>query len=139
MGARISPSHFVIVAFIILTAMSGVRGFAQEKTVTGQENQLITQPTAVQVVRNFQMTALPTTTPWGFFFGRNVLQMALSQPDCIGLRVYLGRQSGGGVALVIVGVDSRNDDIVDGLLIDTGFPCPPFCDSTRTLGHRTGP
>ena len=66
-------------------------------------------------------------------FGKNAIEQLLGQPDCVGIRIYNGRKSDGSQALVIVGVSSSGSDMVNGKLLDTGFPCPPICDVTSPL------
>jgi hypothetical protein len=67
-------------------------------------------------------------------FPREDLESLLSQAGAAGIRFYFGRASDGGpLGLVAVAVDKDGNDMTGSVLIDYGFPCPPFCSSTNPL------
>lgn len=66
-------------------------------------------------------------------FGSNILQTILSQPDCIGIRFYNAINDSGANTLVIVGVNSANDDMVHGVVADFSLPCPLDCSANSPL------
>ncbi|MNK00412.1 hypothetical protein D3C87_181960 [compost metagenome] len=68
----------------------------------------------------------------GSFIGGDHVQALLAQPDCQGLRVYLGGNEQGGLEFVFVGVDSNENDILD-LIIERTIKCPPTCGGTNPL------
>ncbi len=94
----------------------------------------ITTDAAVQLLKNFRRRA-PEGGVWGEFFGRDALSAALNQPGCIGLRIYYGKRNDGTSALVLVGVDSSNADLLQGVMLESGVPCPPMCDTATILGQ----
>ncbi len=94
----------------------------------------ITTDAAVQLLKNYRSGA-PAGSVWGEFFGRDAVTSVLNQPGCTGLRIYFGKKSDSSSALVIVGVDSTTGDILPGITLETGLPCPPFCDTKSILGH----
>ena len=57
----------------------------------------------------------------------------LSQPNCVGIRIYYGRKNNGTPALVLVGITGDGHDLSNGAIIENGFPCPPICDTTSVF------
>ena len=63
-------------------------------------------------------------------FDRTEFDEVLSQGDCKKLRVYFGMDANYKVRVVIVGVNSNDEDILtsgDEKIIEEGIPCPPSC------------
>lgn len=69
----------------------------------------------------------------GGMFLRKDLDELLAQPGCAGVRYYYGLDANGQDTLIVVGVDQNGDDMVNGVLIDGHFPCPPFCGGGNSL------
>jgi hypothetical protein len=69
----------------------------------------------------------------GGHFPREAFEAILQQPNCAGIRFYYGTNPDGSPAIVMVGIDANNADLTDGEIIDTHFPCPPFCDEKSSL------
>lgn len=68
------------------------------------------------------------------FVGVETLNLILNQTDCIGVRIYNGYNADlGGLAPVLVGVDSTGKDMTNGIIIDRLKPCPDECDETSDL------
>ncbi len=121
-------------AVLFLLHSGGGNLFAQQTTLTGQENNSITLSTAVKLTKNFQATAAPSTEI-SEYFGKTIFQFILSQDGCIGVRIYYGKKDDGNPALVLVGVNASGQDMTAGTIGELGFPCPPYCDTTKTLGQ----
>ncbi|MCE9601438.1 MAG: hypothetical protein K8S21_04380 [Gemmatimonadetes bacterium] len=68
----------------------------------------------------------------GAFNGKPVMEL-LSQPGCVGLRIYRGRAAGGESSLILVGVDAKGNDMTEGVVLDGHFPCPPYCGDDNAL------
>jgi hypothetical protein len=66
------------------------------------------------------------------FHGDQVLTL-LRQAGCVALRAYHGRDADGAPTLVLVGVDESGADMAQGVLLEQGFPCPPFCAAANPL------
>ena len=66
-------------------------------------------------------------------FLRQELDELLAQPGCSGMRFYYGRDKGGESSLILVGVDKVGNDLVNGVLLDGHFPCPPICGDGNSL------
>ena len=72
-------------------------------------------------------------------FPRDVFEQLLKNTKVRGIRFYYGRNEGGKMQMVVVGVDAEgNDMLADGEIFDRGFPCPPVCSGlgrTQLLAH----
>ncbi len=69
----------------------------------------------------------------GGYFHRKDLDDLLAQPGCAGLRYYYGRKADDQNSLILVGVDKEGNDLVQGVVMEDGFLCPPFCGSANVL------
>lgn len=69
----------------------------------------------------------------GGMFLRPELDELLAQPGCSALRFYYGRDKEGQDTLILVGVDKDGNDMVNGMLLDFHFPCPPVCADKNAL------
>lgn len=101
---------------------------------TGHENHSISLADAIRFTKNYRDT-MPAGSLLAEYFGKDAIQSILSQSGCVGLRIYNGKNDAGSVVFVLVGVDSRGQDLTSGPLGEWGFPCPPFCDTAKVLGH----
>jgi len=107
---------------------------AQSLPLTGHENFLISLTNAATLTSKFRNTN-PTATVWGEYFGKDAVQAILNQGGAVGIRIYYGTNNIGTPVLVLVGVNSNGQDLKAGPLDESGFPCPPLCDSSKTLSH----
>lgn len=81
-------------------------------------------------------TANPNGTK-GHFFGVNQVMKILNQTGCVGLRIYYGKDTTtGGRQLVMVGVDSSENDLTSGVILDRSVTCPPYCGGGNTLNSN---
>lgn len=68
------------------------------------------------------------------FVGIETINLILSQPNCIGVRIYNGYDNVlRKLAPVLVGVDATGKDMVDGVILDKLKPCPEYCDTSSPL------
>ena len=106
---------------------------------TGHENHKVTLQYGASLTKNFRkMTDASTSTILGEYFGKDALVEALNQEHCVGLRIYYGKKDDGTPALVLVGVDGSGSDMTQGLVLEDGLPCPPFCWEDGALSaHET--
>ncbi|HEV8539045.1 MAG TPA: hypothetical protein VGR15_09035 [Bacteroidota bacterium] len=106
------------------------------KQLTGRENHNISLQDAATLTRNFRnSTGNNENTILGEYFGKDALASALSQENCIGLRIYYGMRDDGTPVLVLIGVDPSGNDMTAGLVLENGFPCPPVCDTVHSPIH----
>lgn len=100
-------------------------------TFSGTEGEMIDPETAKRWVSNYEKKE-----PYGVkaeFFGGERIKEILGQPDCVGIRIYYANDDYEGWRMILVGVDKDGKNLGpiggggQGLLLDQGVPCPPFC------------
>lgn len=69
----------------------------------------------------------------GGLFLRKELDELLAQSGCAGLRFYYGRKADGQDSLILVGVDNEGNDMVQGVVLEDHFLCPPLCGNANAL------
>jgi len=99
---------------------------------TGKENHLISLVEAGALTKAYRESVTRGIVKGGFF-GRNIYDRILSQEGCVGVRNYFAAYNDGTPTLVLVGVDEKGNDIVEGLLGEDVLPCPPFCGHDNFL------
>ena len=68
------------------------------------------------------------------FIGTNNINSILVQEDCIGIRIYNGYDvKEERLNQVLVGVDSQENDMNDGVILDRCAVCPPVCPSVSIM------
>ena len=68
-----------------------------------------------------------------YYLGRDQYDAILGQPGCTGIRSYHGNNPDLSPQIIVVGVDAKNNDMVDGYLADGTYPCPAICSADGTL------
>lgn len=69
-----------------------------------------------------------------FFIGSVNVNKILEQENCIGIRIYNGYDVvESRLNQVLVGVDSDERDMTEGIIMDQLKPCPNFCDTRSAL------
>ena len=68
----------------------------------------------------------------GAFHKDQVLEL-LNQKGCVGLRIHYGREANGAPTLVLTGIDTADNDITAGTILEVTWPCPPFCGAANAL------
>lgn len=69
-------------------------------------------------------------------FHREPVAALLGQAGCHGVRMYFGRDDDNALHLVLVGVNGRGEDLTAGMLLQEGWPCPPYCSMMSALNQR---
>ncbi len=67
------------------------------------------------------------------FFGRNIIERILAQPGCVGIRCYYSLDANNVQQLIMVGADTSENDLYNGIIAEVSRPCPPFCSSSNPL------
>ncbi|TDH18284.1 hypothetical protein EXU57_23815 [Segetibacter sp. 3557_3] len=81
-----------------------------------------------------------------FFMGRNMIESILAQPGVVGIRMFNGINDMGIKQIVLVGVDSKGNNILHyttvnpagqlvknkGIVADRAKMCPPYCGDSDT-------
>ena len=99
---------------------------------TGNEDQSISLTTAAAWTKNYR-NSVPTGTTIGSYYGGSAISAILAQSACVGIRIYYAIDDSGNKQFVIVGVDSNENDLYNGLLAEHGLPCPSYCSSANPL------
>jgi hypothetical protein len=86
-------------------------------------------------------------------FERSAFDQILAQPGCTGVRAYYAMDDNGSVHLIFVGVNEKNEDMIEapqqttttmrttaasttsggGVLVENGSKCPTDCPPSSTL------
>jgi len=61
------------------------------------------------------------------------IQELLSQPGCVGMRMYFAINEDNEKTLVLVGTDEDGNDLYNGLILDKVKLCPNHCPSPNPL------
>jgi len=123
----ITGAMIVLFAASLVLAPSGAT--AQYK---GDERHVVSLDSAAHFVKNFKSNPVAPSTKGGYF-GRNIFDKILAQPGTVGIRYYYAAKDDGTPTLVLVGVDSTGNDLVQGVIGEVTFPCPPYCSVTNAL------
>jgi hypothetical protein len=93
--------------------------------------------TAIRLIRNHK-AKLPVSLVAqvkGGFFSRSAFDKILAQPGVAGIRYYYAQNNDGTPTVVLVGVDTKGQDIVTGALMEMSVLCPPFCGGGSELAQ----
>jgi len=69
----------------------------------------------------------------GGAFHKDQVMELLNQKGCVGLRIYHGRDTTGQPTFVLAGIDTAENDLHGGVLLEESFPCPPWCGAASPL------
>jgi hypothetical protein len=123
-------------------------------TLPPKEPQRIALQAAIELTQRYRRSA-PASEHGGFFWADGLKEI-FAQPDCVGLRYYHGLDADGSYQIVLVGVNSKGEDITqpanrpkpsrsakvalaaapsagEAVLLDRHWPCPPMCDPSSPL------
>jgi hypothetical protein len=98
----------------------------------GNEGSFITLREGSVMTKRYRDTIQPGEVI-GVFMGKEKIKAILDQSECKGIRFYFGVNDKGENTLVLVGADSNQNDMVDGLIADEGSPCPTICSMSNLL------
>lgn len=82
---------------------------------TGNEKHLVTLDDAIRLTENYRRTVSSPSTLGGFF-SQQIINNLLRQQACVGIRIYTGSKDDGTATFVLVGVNSKNNDLFSGVL-----------------------
>jgi len=87
------------------------------------------------------MATYSTQYPQGYiahFFGYQIINQILNETDCIGIRMYYALNDSGVQQILLVGVNSKGENILprlnggrvedDPTIADASYPCPTHCN-----------
>lgn len=100
---------------------------------TGDEGEMIDAALAQKWIDNYAKSAGPSAIKAEFFGFRKIEQL-FGQGKAIGVRIYYAKDDKGEDRMVLVAVSSEEANLAKidgssaaGLVLDSGFPCPPYC------------
>lgn len=94
--------------------------------------EVVTLAEARQYIRNFRII-YPNEIKASFASKEIILQI-LEQEDCVGIRIYNGYDNEEKrLCNVLVGVNSKEQDMTNGIIVERLRPCPPLCDLVSPL------
>lgn len=100
---------------------------------TGKENHAISLVEARKKVKRFRDDPKKPIKIDSGFFGRDALLALLNQSDCVGIRYYYAEDDDGSATIVLAG-EASDGSIITVQIMNTPFPCPPFCPEFDPLG-----
>lgn len=71
----------------------------------------------------------------GAFISKKTITDILNQANCVGIRIYFGRNSNGDLTPVVTGALANEDDILPGIIAEDGTPSPPHRGSLNSLNN----
>ncbi len=101
---------------------------------TGNEAEEFPLETASEWTKNYRET-INNGEPIAHFFGKDIIQRILNQPDCMGIRIYYALDENGKKQLIIVGANAEENDIYNGIIAERSYICPPYCSSGNPLNE----
>jgi hypothetical protein len=98
----------------------------------GNEGDFITLREGSEMTKRYRDTIQPGEVI-GVFMGKEKIKAILDQSECKGIRFYFAVNNKGENTLVLVGADSNQNDMVNGLIGDETTPCPQYCSQPNSL------
>jgi hypothetical protein len=133
---KILQPRSIIVLAVLVVSIVGLALFLPAPRAAAQykanQKHAVTLDSAAKYIQNFKKHPVAPTIQGGFF-GRNIFDKILAQPGLVGIRYYYAAKDDGSPTLVLVGVDSTGDDMVQGVIAEYIWPCPPLCSSSNAL------
>lgn len=100
---------------------------------TGSEDHAISFNSAGELTKRYRANNPDEIK--GEYFSKKAINQLLNQTNCVGIRIYFGNDTSNNLNLVIVGVNSEEDDLVGAtnLCMEFGIPCPDNCSTDNML------
>jgi hypothetical protein len=121
-----------LTSIVILLSLFSLQACAQTQTLPKNEGHEVSLDSAKQYIANLKSDAVQIKTKGGLFY-REAFEKILAQKDCIGIRYYYAKTNDGTPTLVLVGVDSKGNDMVEGAIMERSQPCPPYCPNESLI------
>jgi polyphosphate kinase 2 (PPK2 family) len=102
----------------------------------GAEKHEIALSEGLELVANFRKNPQAPKNQGGAF-ERGAFEKILAQPGCEKIKFYWAQEQNGKFTVVLVGVDATGKDMIIGSIMDSGQPCPSFCDVTSPFTMET--
>lgn len=115
----------------------GPNGRIDSYTFKGDEGGPLPLETATQWIRNYR-DGNPDQLQ-AHFFGNEIIKQLLAEEGCVGIRIYYALDENGQRQLLLVGTDSKGEDLLPApggrtdeggnIIADYSLPCPSYCGS----------
>lgn len=100
---------------------------------TGTEDQMIPLSDASTLTKNYRNTLASPAETIAHYVSKTTLLALLNQETCVGVRIYYALDASGKKQLVLVGVNSSQNDLYTGLIADKTICCPMDCGTSNPL------
>jgi hypothetical protein len=117
--------------------ITSANGRVGEVEFNGSEGGPLDLVTAKEWTSNFRSKSTSSDEVLAHYFGFEVIQKILDQSGCVGIRIYYALDDNGEKKLLLVGVDSKGENLLpleggrtddDGdIVADYSWPCPDYC------------
>jgi hypothetical protein len=101
-------------------------------STTDQMGTFITLAEASEMTARYRNSIQPGETI-AVAGSREIFDQILAQSGCEGLRMYFAIEPDGTKTLVVVGIDSAENDMTTGLIAEKFGPCPKRCAEPNEL------
>lgn len=98
----------------------------------GNEGDFITLREGSEMTKRYRNAIQPGEVV-GVFMGKEKIKAILDQSECVGIRFYFAKNESDNNTLVFVGADASQNDLVEGLIAEFAYPCPPYCSKPNGL------
>jgi hypothetical protein len=106
----ISILSIFALALIIYPSMNqSVR--AEQVSFAGYKNQSISFQEAKGLLKTYERIAASDAVI-AQYFGKDIVDKALAQPGCVGVRMYYGNRQDGSRGLILIGVDKKGNETI---------------------------
>ena len=116
-----------VCTFLVFTESSTAQSLP--KKTHGHE---VSLDSAKKFIQNLKKDATQMKIQGGLFY-REVFDKMLAQKGSVGIRFYYAKSDEGNPTVVAVAVDSSGSDMTKGIVAESIFPCPPYCDGSSEL------
>ena len=104
-------------------------------SVNSKNGKVITESTAINYTHSFQRKDPNAAS--AYFVGLEKIKIILEQENCIGVRIYDGYDADTEKEnRVLVGVDHKGEDMVEGVIVEELIICPHDCPKSSPLLNR---
>jgi hypothetical protein len=130
-GPFFLTAMIMLLSFVVFGRGSMDGNMPPTHLFTGAEKHSISLTEAITLTANYRASVGPNDVK-AIVFGRDAITQLLRDPNVRGMRIYFARKDTM-PTFVLVAIDSSGNDLTQSLILDTGFPCPPFCDFASPL------
>jgi hypothetical protein len=120
-----------------LKPLSTAQGPVGTPKFDGTEGDPIDLAVAKRWTANYR--AVNSTGVQAHYFGNEIINQLLQRPGCVGIRMYYAINDEGERKLLLIGVDSKGENMMpsssgrtgddEDPVVDFSFPCPSVCPS----------